>query len=59
MDNTPTTLAEALAEIKMLEQTVWLMKRQLADETSEKYAAYARIVELRRELDNIVTVTNC
>jgi len=59
MDNTPTTLAEALAEIKMLEQTVWLMKRQLADETAEKYAAYARIVELRRELDNIVTVTNC
>lgn len=58
MREQPQTLEQALELIKQLEHTVWLMKRQVADETAEKYAAYARIVELRRLLDSM-GVTDC
>ena len=58
MRDLPQTLEQAHALIRELEKTVALMKRQLADETAEKYAAYTRIVELKRQLDSI-SVTDC
>lgn len=51
MQDLPQSLEQAHALIRELEETVALMKRQMADETAEKYAAYARIVELRRQLE--------
>ncbi len=53
MDKAPATLAEALAHIEELNKTVWLMKKQVADETAEKYAAYSRIVELKQQLSKL------
>jgi hypothetical protein len=44
------------ARIKQLEHTVELLKKQIAEEVSEKYAAYQRIVELKEQLEHKHTV---
>jgi len=49
------TLEQALKKIEVLESTVQMLKRQIADETAQRYAAYQRIVELQEELHKTIT----
>lgn len=50
MNTRPQNLEQALIQIEYLENTIALMKKQIAQETAERYGAYQRIVQLRQQL---------
>lgn len=50
MNTSYTTDLEYQARISQLENLVEMLKRQVAEEVKEKYAAYQRIVELQYQL---------
>lgn len=50
MNTSYTTDLEYQVRISQLENLVEMLKRQVAEEVKEKYAAYQRIVELQYQL---------
>lgn len=56
MTTSYSTDLEYQAKIDQLEGMIEMLKRQIAQEVSEKYAAYQRIAELQDQIVNKHTV---
>lgn len=48
-----SNLQQAQNQIRCLENVIELMKKQIAQETAERYAAYQKIAELQAKLSKI------
>lgn len=51
--NSISNIQEAQNQIRYLENVIELMKKQIAQETAERYNAYQKIAELRAKLSKV------